>query len=112
MQEQQCLYHFPICPFCRKIRFILSANNVENCYFRIENFWEKREKFISINLSGEVPFLAVQRVEEDETKINTVGDIIKLVYERKKEEKKKKKKYENETVQDNIKQLFEYSSYF
>lgn len=68
MQEQQCLYYFPICPFCRKIRFILSANNVENCYLRIENFWEKREKFISINLTGEVPFLAVQKVEDDEAK--------------------------------------------
>ncbi len=47
---------------------------------------------------------------EDETKINTVGDIIKLIYERKKEENEKQKKYENETVQDNIKQLFDFAN--
>ena len=60
MQEQQCLYHYPICPFCRKIRFILNSNDVKNCYLRIENFWEKREKFRNINPTGEVPFFAVQ----------------------------------------------------
>ena len=65
MQEQQCLYHFPICPFCRKIRFILALNEVNNCYYRIENFWEKREKFCRINPSGEVPVFAIQRDDFD-----------------------------------------------
>lgn len=65
MQERQCLYHFPICPFCRKIRFILSINDVKNCNLRIENFWEKREKFREINPTCEIPFLAVQQEDFD-----------------------------------------------
>ena len=66
MEEQQCLYHYPICPFCRKIRFMLALNDVKNCSLRIENFWEKREKFCNINPTGEVPFFAVQQTEFDE----------------------------------------------
>ena len=61
MQEQQCLYHFPICPFCRKVRFMFALNGVKNCYYRIENFWEKREKFCKINPASEVPVLAIQK---------------------------------------------------
>ena len=70
MREQQCLYHYPICPFCRKIRFMMALNDVKNCYFRIENFWERREKFCNINPSGEVPFLAIQIIGEENDKRN------------------------------------------
>ena len=66
MQERQCLYHFPICPFCREIRFLLELNDVKNCSLRIENFWEKREKFLNINPTGDVPFLAVQKIDEND----------------------------------------------
>lgn len=72
MQEKQCLYHFPICPFCREIRFLLELNDVKNCYLRIENFWEKREKFLNLNPTGEVPLLAVQKVDEDGERSNTL----------------------------------------
>ncbi len=68
MRIQQCLYHYPICPFCRKVRFLMSLNCVKNCYFRIENFWERREKFCNINPSGEVPFLAIQVIDGDNKK--------------------------------------------
>ena len=86
MQEQQCLYHFPICPFCRKIRFILALNEVNNCYYRIENFWEKREKFCRINPSGEVPVFAIQRDDFDGKKSmvlwgqNTIIDYLRNKY--------------------------------
>ena len=86
MQEQQCLYYFPICPFCRKIRFILALNEVENCYYRIENFWEKREKFCKINPGGDVPVLAIQRDDFDGKKSmvlwgqNTILDYLRNKY--------------------------------
>ena len=86
MEEQQCLYHFPICPFCRKIRFILEANSVNNCYYRIENFWEKREKFTNINPTCEVPFLAVQQEDFSGKKnlllwgVNTIVDYLRKKY--------------------------------
>ena len=86
MQEQQCLYHFPICPFCRKIRFILEFNEVRNCYYRIENFWEKREKFCNINPTGDVPFLAIQQESFDGKKNtllwgqNTILDYLRKKY--------------------------------
>lgn len=73
MLERCCLYHFPICPFCRKIRIILEITGaIKNCSLRIENFWEKREKFININPTGEVPLMVVQKINEDETKENTI----------------------------------------
>lgn len=73
MQENSCLYHFPICPFCRKIRVMLEATGaIKNCSLRIENFWEKREKFISINPTGNVPLMIVQKIDENENKHNTI----------------------------------------
>jgi len=38
------------------------------CALRIENFWERREKFCNINPTGEVPFLAVQKFEDGQKK--------------------------------------------
>ncbi len=86
MQDQQCLYHFPICPFCRKIRFMLALNDVKNCYYRIENFWERREKFCKINPTGEVPVLAIQKGNFDDKKSivlwgqNTIMDYLRNKY--------------------------------
>ena len=68
MIERQCLYHYPICPLCRKIRFLFYENGVKNCAFKIENFWEHREKFCRINPTGKVPFLAIQQEEDGEKK--------------------------------------------
>ena len=58
-------YHYPICPFCRRIRFIFADKKISYIPI-IENFWEKREKFCLINPTGEVPFLAVKREGIDE----------------------------------------------
>ena len=86
MLEQQCLYHFPIDPFCRKIRFMLALNDVQNCYLRIENFWEKRPTFCKINPTGTVPLLAVQKHTPENKKIftiwgqNTIMDYLRNKY--------------------------------
>ena len=72
MQERQCLYHFPICPFCREIRFLLELNDVKTCSLRIENFWARREKFLNLNPTGEVPFLAVQKIDENGDRNSTL----------------------------------------
>ena len=86
MEEHQCLYHYPICPICRKVRFMLYLNNVENCFFRIEDFWNKREKFCSLNPTGEVPFLAIQTIDFDGKKSlllwgqNTILDYLRKKY--------------------------------
>lgn len=50
------LYHQPLCPFSRKIRFLLAAKDIE---FKLieENFWERRREFIAMNTMGTVPVL-------------------------------------------------------
>ncbi|MDA0902471.1 MAG: glutathione S-transferase family protein [Proteobacteria bacterium] len=50
------LYHQQLCPFSRKIRFLLAAKGVE---FELveENFWERRKEFIAMNTMGTVPIL-------------------------------------------------------
>lgn len=48
------LYHYPLCPFSRKIRLILAEKKLD---FDVENekFWERREAYLAINTSGQVP---------------------------------------------------------
>ena len=69
IQENTCLYHFPICPFCRTIRVMLEITGaIKTCYLKIEKTWEKREKFLNINPTGNVPLFVVQKVDEDDNK--------------------------------------------
>ena len=63
MQEQCRLYHYPICPFSRKIRILMNEKEVKYTSF-VENFWEGREKFQLMNPTGNVPFLAIKRENE------------------------------------------------
>ncbi len=55
------LYHFPLSPFSRKIRIILKEKELD---FELipENYWERRQEFLALSPSGEVPVL----VENDE----------------------------------------------
>lgn len=50
------LYHYPISPFCRKLRLVLSEKNVD---FELveERYWENSQEFKSLNLAGKVPVL-------------------------------------------------------
>lgn len=50
------LYHFPLCPFSRKLRVFLKEKNLP---FELvtENFWERREEFSLLNPAVQVPVL-------------------------------------------------------
>jgi len=65
---------------------MLAINDVKNCYYRIENFWERREKFCKINPTAEVPVLAIQNTGLDDKKSmvlwgqNTIMDYLRNEY--------------------------------
>ncbi|MFT5703525.1 MAG: glutathione S-transferase, partial [Rickettsiales bacterium] len=50
------LYHHIICPFSRKIRFLLSQKEIEFDLVK-ENFWERKKEFLALNAAGRVPVL-------------------------------------------------------
>ena len=50
------LYHLRLCPFSRKVRLALEEKRIA---FKMltENIWERREEFLALNPTGEVPVL-------------------------------------------------------
>lgn len=50
------LFHYPLCPFCRKVRLLLHEKKIE---FTLESepVWKQREEFIDLNPTGQVPVL-------------------------------------------------------
>lgn len=50
------LYHYTLCPFSRKVRFLLAHFNVP-CVIIEERFWERREQFLRLSPIGTVPLL-------------------------------------------------------
>lgn len=54
------LYHFSLCPFSRKIRFLLYEKGID-VTLKDERNWERRNEFLRINPAGTLPVL----VEED-----------------------------------------------
>lgn len=50
------LYSFPLCPFSRKVRLLLSEKGV-GYELRRENPWDARERFLSLNPAGRTPVL-------------------------------------------------------
>lgn len=50
------LYHFPLCPFSRKVRISLAEKGL-SYELIIENFWERRRAFAKLNPSMQVPVL-------------------------------------------------------
>ncbi len=50
------LYHYPICPFSRKIRVLLTEKKL-SFFPVVENFWERREKYIRLNPMANVPMI-------------------------------------------------------
>ena len=50
------LYHLWLSPFCRKVRVTLSEKEVE-FQMKVEKVWERREEFLAMNPTGEVPVL-------------------------------------------------------
>ncbi len=54
------LYHYPLCPFSRKIRFLLAEKKIDFTLIE-EPFWKKNPHFIKMNPLGQVPiFLDLQ----------------------------------------------------
>ena len=50
------LYQFPLCPFSRKVRLLLSEKGVAYELMR-ENPWEGRDEFLALNPAGRTPVL-------------------------------------------------------
>ncbi len=50
------LYQFPLCPFSRKVRLMLSEKGVAY-ELRRENPWERRDEFMDLNHAGRTPVL-------------------------------------------------------
>ncbi|MCE3232405.1 MAG: Glutathione S-transferase family protein [Rickettsiaceae bacterium] len=48
------LYHFPLCPFSRKVRILLAEKGL-NFELSQENFWERRKAYALINPAMQVP---------------------------------------------------------
>ena len=43
------LYHYPLCPFSRKIRILLGEQKI-GVDLIVERYWENRKEFITLNL--------------------------------------------------------------
>ena len=50
------LYHFPLCPFSRKVRLFVDEKNIKLDQAS-EYFWERRSSFLAINPTSQVPLL-------------------------------------------------------
>src|ERR1043166_3217685 len=50
------LYQFPLCPFSRKVRLLMSEKGIAYDLVR-ENPWERRDAFIELNPEGQTPVL-------------------------------------------------------
>ncbi len=70
------LYHFSLSPFCRKVRIVLLEKKIE-ADLRMENVWERRQAFLSLNPAGDVPVL----VEPDGTALSGSDAICEFLEE-------------------------------
>jgi len=59
------LYHLWLNPFCRKVRLVLQEKRLEFT-LKAESVWERRDEFLALNPTGEVPVL----IETDGTAIS------------------------------------------
>jgi glutathione S-transferase len=50
------LYHYPLCPYSRKVRLALGEKKLDYTG-EIERFWEKRPAFLKMSPAGQVPVL-------------------------------------------------------
>ncbi len=54
------LYHYPLCPFSRKIRFLLDEFGVPYKLKEVK-FWKRNEDILRLNPAGDVPILANEK---------------------------------------------------
>lgn len=50
------VYHYPLCPFSRKLRIVLREKNIPFEMF-IEPYFMRRKEFLKLNPSGETPMI-------------------------------------------------------
>lgn len=50
------LYHYPLCPFSRKIRFLISYFGIPSVLIE-ERFWERRQSFLKLSPACTVPVM-------------------------------------------------------
>lgn len=53
---KRILYHYPLSPFSRKVRIMMREKGLDY-ELKVENFWERRRKFLAMNPSCQVPVL-------------------------------------------------------
>ena len=53
------LYHYPLSPFCRKIRLVLAEKKIEVELVE-EKYWEQSAEFLRRNPAGKVPVLRIE----------------------------------------------------
>ena len=56
MQNSVILYHFPLSPFCRKLRLALAEKGFK-IQTKEEEYWKRRKEFLRISPAGQVPVL-------------------------------------------------------
>ena len=55
-KQMRILYHFPLSPFCRKVRIVLGEKKLDH-ELREENMWAPSEDFTQLNPLRSVPVL-------------------------------------------------------
>ncbi len=56
MENSYILYHYPLSPFCRKVRLVLAEKKFD-FVLREERYWERRVAFKKLNPARKVPAL-------------------------------------------------------
>ena len=54
------LYHLWLSPFSRKVRIVLGEKGID-VSLKVEKVWERREEYLALNPTGEVPVM----IEDD-----------------------------------------------
>ena len=55
-RDMNRLFHFPLSPFCRKLRLVLAEKKIEVELIE-ERYWERGQEFLRRNPAGKVPVL-------------------------------------------------------
>ncbi|MGU9962972.1 MAG: glutathione S-transferase family protein [Candidatus Halichondribacter symbioticus] len=71
------LYHFPLSPFCRKVRLVMAEKSIE-VDLRAEPYWQKRADFLRLNPSSKVPVLQDHQMVLSES--NAICEYLEELY--------------------------------
>lgn len=71
------LFHFPICPFSRRVRITLSELNIQFTMVN-ENIWDKRREFLAVNPAGSLPVM----IDDQHNAIVSSYAIIEFIQEK------------------------------